>query len=127
VSFGIIKTLRWGKWGVTTESTLVKGMRVSSVVMTGIESEEDTEAKDEEYGGIWCEALEFKTHSECDIPKELWGNRPIGKKMDITCGCKERNFWNCLVRVPRSVKEPNETIVVVLWYGGLLPEMVYEH
>jgi len=127
VSFGIIKTLRWGKWGVTTESTLVKGMRVSSVVMTGIEGEEDTEAKDEEYGGIWCEALEFKTHSECDIPKELWGNRPIGKKMDITCGCKERNFWNCLVRVPRSVKEPNETIVVVLWYGGLLPEMVYEH
>jgi hypothetical protein len=37
---------------VTTESTLVKGMRVSSVVMTGIEGEEDTEAKDEEYGGI---------------------------------------------------------------------------
>jgi hypothetical protein len=53
---------------------------VSSVVMTGIEGEKDTEAKDEESEGIWCEALEFKTHSECDIPKELWGNWPRGKK-----------------------------------------------
>jgi hypothetical protein len=96
---------------------------VSSVVMTGIEGEKDTEAKDEESEGIWCEALEFKTRSECDIPKELWGNWPRGKKkrVDITCGCKERNFWNCSVRVLRSVKEPNETIIVVLWYGGLLP------
>jgi hypothetical protein len=95
-------------------------MRMSSVVMTGIEGEEDIEAKDKESGGIWCEALEFKTHLECGIPKELWGNWPIEKKMNITWGCKERNLWNCSVRVLKSVKEPNETIVVVLWYGSLL-------
>jgi hypothetical protein len=57
---------------------------VSSVVMTGIEGEKDTEAKDEESEGIWCEALEFKTRSECDIPKELWGNWPRGKKKEWT-------------------------------------------
>jgi hypothetical protein len=37
---------------VTTEPTLVKGIRVSSVVMIGIEGEKDTEAKDEESEGI---------------------------------------------------------------------------
>ena len=37
---------------MTTEPTLVKGIRVSSVVMTGIEGEKDTEAKDEESEGI---------------------------------------------------------------------------
>jgi hypothetical protein len=61
-------------------------MRVSSVVMTWIEGEEDIKVKDEESGGIWCEALEFKTHSECDMPKELWSNWPIGKK-------NEHNLW----------------------------------
>jgi hypothetical protein len=40
--------------------------------------------------------------------------------MNITWGCKERHLWNCSVRVLKSVKEPNETIVVVLWYGSLL-------
>jgi hypothetical protein len=52
---------------------------VPSTVMTGIEGEGDTKAKDEESGDIWCESLEFKTHSESDI-LELWGNWPMKKK-----------------------------------------------
>lgn len=49
-------------------------MIVLSAVITGIEGERDTKVKDEEYGDIWCKAPESKTHSECDIPEELWGN-----------------------------------------------------
>jgi hypothetical protein len=37
---------------MTTESTLVKGMRVSSIVIIGMEDEGDTEVKDEESGDI---------------------------------------------------------------------------
>jgi hypothetical protein len=47
-------------------------MRVPSTVITGMEGEGETEVKDEESGDIWCEAPESKTHSECDIPEELW-------------------------------------------------------
>jgi purine nucleoside phosphorylase len=52
---------------------------VPSIVMTGIEDEGDTKAKDEESGYIWCESPEFKTHSESDI-LELWGNWSMKKK-----------------------------------------------
>jgi hypothetical protein len=37
---------------VTTEPTLAKGMRVSAVVITGMEGEGETEVKDEESGDI---------------------------------------------------------------------------
>ena len=56
------------------ESTPAKGMRVPSTVMTGIEGEEDIEAKDEKSRDIWREAPKSKTYSESDIFKELWGN-----------------------------------------------------
>jgi len=46
-------------------------MRVPSAVITWMEGKGETEVKDEEYGDIWCEAPESKTHSECDIPEEL--------------------------------------------------------
>lgn len=42
-----------------------------STVMTRIEDEWDTKAKDEEYEDMWCEAPESKTYSECDIHEEL--------------------------------------------------------
>lgn len=45
-----------------------------SIVMTWIDNDGDINAKDEGYGEIWCETLESKTHSDCDIPKELWDN-----------------------------------------------------
>jgi len=59
---------------VTIEPTPLNGIRVSSAVITGMESEGDIKVKDEESGDIWCEAPESKTHLECDIPEELWGN-----------------------------------------------------
>jgi hypothetical protein len=37
---------------MTTEPTLVKGMRVSLIVIIGMEDEGDTEVKDEESGDI---------------------------------------------------------------------------
>jgi hypothetical protein len=49
-------------------------MEVPSAVITRMEGEGDTKVKDEESGDIWCEALESKTHLECDILEELWGN-----------------------------------------------------
>jgi hypothetical protein len=67
----------------------------------------------------WCETPKTKTHSECDIHEELWGNWPMEENADIAFGYKERNFWNCSVKVLRSVKGPDETIVAVLDYGGL--------
>jgi hypothetical protein len=94
-------------------------MWVSAVVITGMEGEGETEVKDEESGDIWCEAPESKTHSECDIPEELWYNWPMKKETDIACGCKERSFWNCSAKVLGSIIEPEEATAVVLWYGGL--------
>jgi hypothetical protein len=41
------------------------------------------------------------------------------EEAEITCGCKERNFWNCLVRVLESLKGLDETITAILWCGGL--------
>jgi len=38
---------------MTTEPTLVKGLKVSSAVMTRIENERDTEVKDKEFGDIY--------------------------------------------------------------------------
>ena len=35
----------------------------------------------------WYEAPEFNTHSEYDIPKELWDNWPTEEKIDIAYGC----------------------------------------
>jgi hypothetical protein len=81
---------------------------VSSAVIIGMKGEGDTKVKDEEYRDIWCEAPKF------DIPKELWGKWPTEEEADITCGCKERNFWNCLARVLGSVIGPDVTTVVVL-------------
>jgi hypothetical protein len=37
----------------------------------------------------------------------------------IDYGCKERNFWNCLVRVLGSMIGPDETNAAILWCGGL--------
>ena len=79
MGFRIKYTLERDNWGVTTELTPVKGTWVPSIVMTGIEDEGDTKAKDEESGYIWCESPEFKTHSESDI-LELWGNWSMKKK-----------------------------------------------
>jgi hypothetical protein len=42
-------------------------MRVSSAVITEIEGVGDMKVKDKEPKDIWCDAPEFKTHSECDI------------------------------------------------------------
>jgi hypothetical protein len=91
---------------------------VSLAVMIGIEDKRNTKTKDEESGDIWCEAPESKTHSDYDILEELWGNWPT-KKTDMACGCKERNFWNCSVRVLRLVKGPDKTNVAILNCGGL--------
>jgi hypothetical protein len=49
-------------------------MQMPLAVMTGIEGEEDTEAKDEKSIDRWREVSKSKTHSECDILKELWDN-----------------------------------------------------
>ena len=84
-----------------------------------MEDKGDTEVKDEESGDKWWEAPESKTHSKFDIPEELWGNWPMEGEMNITYGCKERNFWNRLARVLWSVIEPDEATTVVLWFGGL--------
>ena len=67
----------------------------------------------------WWEAPESMIHSECDIPKELWGNWPIEEEADIACDCKERNFWNYSAIVLGSMIKLNEVTVVVLWCGGL--------
>ena len=74
----------------------------------------DTKVKDEKYRDRWCEAPKSKTYSKFNIPEQLWGNWPIEEEADIACGCKERNFWNCLARVLGSVIGPDETTVVVL-------------
>jgi hypothetical protein len=92
---------------------------VSSAVMTRIENERDTEAKDKEFEDIWCEVPESKTHSECDISKELWGKWSMEEETYIDCGCKERNLWNYLVRVLGLMKGSDENTVVVLDCGGL--------
>jgi len=94
-------------------------MRVSSAVITGMEGEGKIEVKDEESGDIWYEAPESKTHSECDIPEELWGNRPMEEEADVACGCNERNFWNCSAKVLGSIIESEEATVAVLWCGDL--------
>jgi len=94
-------------------------MGVPSIVITRMEDEGDTKVKDEESGDIWWEAPESKTHSKYDIPEELWGNWPMEEEADITCGCKETNFWNCLARVLGSVIELDEATATVLWYDGL--------
>ena len=94
-------------------------MIVLSTVITGIEGERDTKIKDEEYGDIWCKAPESKTHSECDIPEELWGNWHIEEEVDIVYGCRKRNFWNFSARILGFVIEPDETIVAVSWCSGL--------
>jgi hypothetical protein len=107
------------KWGLITESTLAKAIRVLSTVMTWIKDEGDTKANDEESGDIWCEASESKTHSKYDILEELWGNWHIKEEVDIACRCKERNFWNCSARVLELVKGPDKTIDALLWYDGL--------
>jgi len=52
-------------------------MRVSSAIITRIEGEGDTKVKNEESRDIWYEEPESKTHSECNIPVELWGNRLV--------------------------------------------------
>jgi hypothetical protein len=67
-------------------------MRVPSTIITRIDGERNTKVKDEESEGIWCVAPESKTHSECDITEELWGNWSTKEEVDISCGCKERNF-----------------------------------
>jgi len=103
---------------VTTEPTLVKGIGVPSAVIRGMEDKGDTEVKDEESGDIWWEVPESKTHSECDIPEELWGNQ-LMEEANIVCGCKERNFWNCSAKVLGSVIEPEEATAAILWCGGL--------
>jgi hypothetical protein len=36
----------------------------------------------------------------------------------MTCGCKERNFWNHLVKIWGSVKGPDDTTTAVLDCGG---------
>ena len=77
--------------GGKTELAPAKHIKVSLVVMTWIESEGDTNAKNERSRDIWS-ALESKTHSNCDIPEELWGDWPMKEEVDITYDCKERNF-----------------------------------
>jgi hypothetical protein len=104
---------------VTTKPTLAKGMRVSSTIITGIENEWDTKAKDEESWDLWCETPKSKTYLEYGIPEELWGNWPTKEKTNIACDYKERNFWNCSAKVLGSVKELDETTATILWCGGL--------
>ena len=41
------------------------------------------------------------------------------EETEITCGCKERNFRNFLVKVLWSVKGHDETTVAALDCGGL--------
>jgi hypothetical protein len=41
------------------------------------------------------------------------------EEAEITCGCKERNFWNFPVRVLWLVKGHDETTVTALDCGGL--------
>jgi hypothetical protein len=102
-------------------------MRVPSVVITRLEGEWVIEVKDEESRDIWCEAPEFKTHSECDMPEELWENWPMKGEADIAYSCKERNFWNCSARVLGSVIGPDEATTAVLGVVVYNPEVVYEH
>jgi len=104
---------------VTIKPTPAKGNGVPSAVITGMEGEGDTKVKDEESGDIWCEAAESKTHSKCDILEELWGNWLTEEEADIAYGCKEKNFWNCLAKVLRSVIGSDETTAAVLCCGGL--------
>jgi hypothetical protein len=40
-------------------------------------------------------------------------------KTDITCGFKEKNFWNCLAKVIGSVIKPDKITTAILWCGGL--------
>jgi len=94
-------------------------MRVPSAVITGMDDEGDTEVKYKESGDIWWEAQESKTHLECDILEELWGNWPMKEKADIAYGCEERNFWNCSARVLGLVIELDEATAAVLWCGDL--------
>jgi len=119
VSLGIKETLGRDEWGVTTEPTFAKGIGVSSAVMVGIKDEGVIEAKDKESGDIWCEAQEFKIHSECDIPEKLWGNWPTEEEANIVYSYKERNFWNCSIIILGSVKEPDKTTAVLIDCGGL--------
>jgi len=78
---------------VTTKFTYAKGIWVPSAVMKKIKDKEETLVKDEESGDIWCEVSESKTHSEYNIPEELWGNWPI----------KEEAAW--FVAVMRETSE----------------------
>jgi len=73
-----------------------------------MEGKGETKVKDEESRDIWCEAPESKTHSECDIPKELWGNWLMEEEVNIACGCKKRNLWNCSTKVLGSIIELEE-------------------
>ena len=87
----------------------------------------DTNAKDEGFGDLWCEALEFKTYLYCDMPKKLWGNWPMKEEVDITYGCKERNFWYSQAIILGLIKEADEKLLLhycVLVYN---PELAYEH
>jgi hypothetical protein len=92
---------------------------VPSTIITGMEGKGDTKVKDEESGDIWCEVAKSKTHLKCDLLEELWGNKLTKEEVDIACGCKEKNFWNCLAKVLGSMIGFDETTAAVLWCGGL--------
>jgi len=68
---------------MTTEPTLVKCLKVSSAVMTRIENEKDTEAKDKEFGDIWCKVPESKTHSKWYIYLKNYEATCLWKKEQI--------------------------------------------
>ena len=53
------------------ESPKIGWWQMSSAVIIEMKDKEDTEVKDKEFGDIWWETPESKTHSEGDIPKEL--------------------------------------------------------
>jgi hypothetical protein len=56
---------------------------VSSAVMTRIENERDTEAKDKEFGDIWCKVPESKTHSKWYIYLKNYEATCLWKKEQI--------------------------------------------
>jgi hypothetical protein len=54
MSFEIRYILGRDKWGMTIEPTPIKGIGLPSIVMTWLEDEGDTNAKDKESRDIWC-------------------------------------------------------------------------
>lgn len=93
-------------------------MVVLSAVMTDTDDVGCKDTNDVTSDDLWWEARESRIQMEEDTRDELREGKPIFEDADMTCGCVEINFWNCLESATVIGPEENTCLTLGGYAGG---------